>query len=71
MVGYVEARGGQSVSGESVREEVRGRLPDYMVPSVVVVMEKLPLTANGKVDRQNLPEVEEREGREEEREREH
>ncbi|WP_335939250.1 amino acid adenylation domain-containing protein [Streptomyces sp. PTD5-9] len=39
----------------SVRGLARERLPDHMVPSLVVVLDALPLTANGKVDRKALP----------------
>jgi acyl carrier protein len=38
-----------------VREQLQRQLPDYMVPSVVMVLERLPLNANGKVERQALP----------------
>ncbi|NOJ91140.1 amino acid adenylation domain-containing protein, partial [Myxococcus xanthus] len=48
---YVVAPGGE---GGALKEYVRQKLPEYMVPSVVVVLEALPLTPNGKVDRRAL-----------------
>src|SRR6266702_8831411 len=53
LVGYVIPAGDGAGDGglaEAVRQFASGRLPEYMVPSAVVVLEALPVTANGKLD---------------------
>src|SRR5581483_8590341 len=51
LVGYVVG----DVNGVAVRQDLRASLPSFMVPSAVVVLDRLPLNANGKVDRGALP----------------
>ncbi|MEV4091322.1 amino acid adenylation domain-containing protein [Streptosporangium saharense] len=51
LVAYVTGEG----SPEQVRAYAASRLPDYMVPAAVMVLDALPVTANGKVDRRALP----------------
>ena len=55
LVGYVVAGPGGELSGPAVREHAGRRLPEYMVPSAVVVLDALPVTASGKLDRKALP----------------
>src|SRR5258708_7528928 len=55
LVAYVVPRAGAALDGAAVRARLRATLPDYMVPAAVVTLARLPLTANGKLDRAALP----------------
>ena len=56
LVAYVVGVPGAAVPNASaLREHLRRVLPEYLVPSVFVALDSLPLTANGKVDRRALP----------------
>ncbi|MGC5053364.1 non-ribosomal peptide synthetase [Micromonospora sp. DT48] len=56
IVAYVTASGERSPEAAEVREHVRAALPDHMVPSTVVVLDRLPTLLNGKIDRKALAE---------------
>ncbi|WP_440057007.1 amino acid adenylation domain-containing protein (plasmid) [Pseudoalteromonas sp. T1lg65] len=56
LAAYVVVQAGKTLSIDSVREQLSGRLPDYMVPSTFTELEQLPLTINGKLDKRALPE---------------
>ncbi|PYP82534.1 MAG: non-ribosomal peptide synthetase, partial [Blastocatellia bacterium AA13] len=59
LVGYVVERE-KGASCEELRRYLEERLPGYMVPWSIVKLEKMPLTANGKLDRRALPKPEAR-----------
>ncbi|MFF8911585.1 amino acid adenylation domain-containing protein, partial [Streptomyces olivaceoviridis] len=55
LVGYVVPGAVAAVDTAVLRERCAAELPPYMVPSALVVLDVMPLTANGKVDRRALP----------------
>jgi len=61
LAGYVT--GTEAVTVDQIRHNLRQELPEYMIPSYLVVLDQLPLTANGKVDRHRLPQPSTDDGR--------
>ncbi|MFW6640876.1 amino acid adenylation domain-containing protein [Nocardiopsis algeriensis] len=55
LVSYAVPWNGQELDGEELRAHIARRLPDYMVPAHVVVLDRLPLNSSGKVDHAALP----------------
>ncbi|MBZ4422889.1 non-ribosomal peptide synthetase, partial [Myxococcus sp. RHSTA-1-4] len=55
LVAYAVPREGKTLDGSEVRAALEQRLPRFLVPQAVVVLERLPLLPNGKVDRKALP----------------
>jgi amino acid adenylation domain-containing protein/non-ribosomal peptide synthase protein (TIGR01720 family) len=55
LVAYVVPKHEQAPTTSELRNYLQKQLPDHMVPSAFVLLEALPLTLNGKVDRQALP----------------
>jgi amino acid adenylation domain-containing protein len=55
LVAYVVLSPGANLNAGELRDHLRKRLPDYMVPAEFIAIESVPVTANGKVDRAALP----------------
>ncbi|GMK39946.1 hypothetical protein PCCS19_30010 [Paenibacillus sp. CCS19] len=57
IVAYVVPTSGFTLDSAAIKRELRAFLPDYMIPSEIIVCESLPLTPNGKVDRKQLLDI--------------
>jgi amino acid adenylation domain-containing protein len=55
LAAYLTAKEGEPPTDSKLRGLVRAKLPDYMIPSAFVILDRFPLTPNGKVDRKALP----------------
>ncbi|MBX9258015.1 amino acid adenylation domain-containing protein, partial [Desmonostoc muscorum CCALA 125] len=55
LVAYIVAQKQQTPKVTELRSFLKEKLPEYMVPAFIVILESLPLTLNGKIDRRALP----------------
>lgn len=55
LVAYVELREGDSLGRMTIRRALQQRLPHYMIPGRILLLDSLPKTASGKLDRKRLP----------------
>lgn len=55
LVAYVVPHAGQSITVSELRAILKEKLPDFMIPSAFILLDQIPLTPNGKVDRKALP----------------
>ncbi|MBJ9978440.1 amino acid adenylation domain-containing protein [Pseudomonas sp. S75] len=55
LLAWVVAAQGVTLDAEALRQTLQARLPDYMVPAQILLLDQLPLTANGKLDKRALP----------------
>jgi amino acid adenylation domain-containing protein/non-ribosomal peptide synthase protein (TIGR01720 family) len=55
LVAYLVSDADQGTLRDALRAHLKAQLPDYMVPAHLIVLDSMPLTANGKLDRRALP----------------
>ena len=55
LLAYVVADAGAELKGSDLRKTMAGRLPDYMIPSQFIFLDRMPTTTNGKLNRKALP----------------
>jgi amino acid adenylation domain-containing protein len=57
LIAYVVSVSGQNLDSSELSRQLEQVLPHYMVPDTIALVDSLPLTANGKVDRKHLPQL--------------
>ncbi|QMW00363.1 condensation domain-containing protein [Spirosoma foliorum] len=57
LVAYLVAKSGDVIKPDDLRAFLKTSLPDYLIPNVFIPLVAIPLTANGKVDKANLPSI--------------
>lgn len=55
LLAYIVLKPEQTLTNKQLRNFLKNKLPDYMIPATFVMLEALPLTPNGKIDRATLP----------------
>src|SRR5690606_9107838 len=55
LLGYVSLQPGRHDTATALRSALADTLPDYMVPTQIMLLDTLPLNSNGKIDRKALP----------------
>jgi len=58
LVAFVTTESGADFTTREMREFLKGRLPDYMIPSLLIRLDSMPLTSSGKISRKGLPAIE-------------
>lgn len=58
MIGYIVLKDNATCSIEEIRKFISSKLPDYMIPSYLMIIDKMPLNTSGKIDRKSLPDPE-------------
>ncbi|HEX4714677.1 MAG TPA: amino acid adenylation domain-containing protein, partial [Ktedonobacteraceae bacterium] len=57
LIAYVVPTTDNTIDSTELRQQITQKLPDYMVPAAIVVLDRLPLTPSGKLDRNALPDA--------------
>jgi amino acid adenylation domain-containing protein/non-ribosomal peptide synthase protein (TIGR01720 family) len=55
LIGYAVPRAGEQLSTDELKSYLKRRLPEYMLPAAIMVLNEIPLTPHGKLDRKALP----------------